>query len=347
MYERYYKLTGKPFQLSPDPRFFYGSKTHKRALAYLRYGIEPAEGFIVITGDVGAGKTTLVGRLFQSLAGDNVVAGRLVSTQVQADDLLRLVAAEFGLPYQRVTKASLLHQLELFFRTCADEGKRALLVVDEAQNLPRKALEELLMLSNFQWKGRSTLQSFLLGQKEFRNIMRSEGFEQLRQRVIAAYHLRPLDEAETREYIEHRLKMVGWHGVPSIADVVYRGIFDYTQGIPRKINLLADRLMLYGALEQLHDFNAHTIEAVLSDVRQELWRDPEHDEASLDVPRESASEARAPIRSRQLPELDSTKAREQERRLEEMEQSVRSLTSLLKEELSQLREAVLRTDKDE
>jgi putative secretion ATPase (PEP-CTERM system associated) len=271
MYEQFYGFTSRPFQLSPDSRFFFNSGTHKRALAYLRYGIEQGEGFIVVTGDVGTGKTTLVGRLFQALDAKSMVAARLVSTQIQADDMLRLVAAEYGLPFDRLSKAALLHKLEQYFRVCVQEGKRVLLVVDEAQNLAKRTIEELRMLSNFQWKGKPLVQSLLLGQREFRTMMRSEGFEQLRQRVLAAYHLQPLTEEETRQYIEHRLKLVGWNGDPYIDDDVYARLYEFTGGVPRKTNLLFDRVLLYGCLEELHHINRAVIDNVLEDVKQELW----------------------------------------------------------------------------
>jgi hypothetical protein len=151
------------------------------------------------------------------------------------------------------------------------EGKRVLLVVDEAQNLARRTIEELRMLSNFQWKGKPLVQSLLLGQREFRTMMRSEGFEQLRQRVLAAYHLQPLTEEETRQYIEHRLKLVGWNGDPYIDDDVYARLYEFTGGVPRKTNLLCDRVLLYGCLEELHHINRAVIDNVLEDVKQELW----------------------------------------------------------------------------
>jgi len=271
MYEQFYKFTARPFQLTPDAHFFFNSRTHKRALAYLRYGIEQGEGFIVVTGDVGTGKTTLVARLFQAFDTRTIVAARLVSTQIQADDLLRLVAAEFGLPFDRLSKAAILHKLEHYFRACVQEGKRVLLVVDEAQNLTKRAIEELRMLSNFHWKGRPLLQSLLLGQREFRQMMRSEGMEQLRQRVLAAYHLQPLDASETQQYIEHRLRMVGWDGDPYIQDEVYAKVYEFTGGVPRKTNLLFDRVLLYGCLEELHHINQSVIDSVLNDVKSELW----------------------------------------------------------------------------
>src|SRR5574340_1713413 len=193
MYESYYGLSGKPFQLNPDPAFFFGSRGHKRAFAYLEYGLHQSEGFIVITGEVGAGKTTLVRSLLQKLDPQKVVAAQLVSTQLDAEDTLRMVAAAFGLPNKAFEKAELLLALEMFLVSITAKGKRALLVVDEAQNLAPRAVEELRMLSNFQLEAHALLQSFLIGQPEFKDTMQSEHMQQLRQRVIASYHLGPMD----------------------------------------------------------------------------------------------------------------------------------------------------------
>lgn len=269
MYETFYRLRTKPFQLSPDPRFFFNSQVHKRALAYLRYGVKQGEGFIIITGDVGTGKSMLVSTLFKSLETENVVAAQVVSTQLKADDLLRVVASAYGLPYHKVSKAGLLMSLESYFQACVQEGKRVLLVVDEAQGLPRQSIEELRMLSNFQMDGRALLQSFLLGQKEFRATLRSEGFEQLRQRVIAAYHLKPLGPDETRGYIDHRLITAGWQGDPQFTDQAYLDIHDFTNGTPRRINTLCDRLFLYGCLEELHEIDREAVAAVTDDMLEE------------------------------------------------------------------------------
>ena len=242
MYEEFYNLSGNPFKLNTDPDFFFNSNTHKRALAYLRYGIKQEEGFIVITGDVGTGKSTLVSRLFQSLDTSNMVVAKIVNTQLGAEDLLRMVAAEFNLEYRDLTKVDLLKSLEDFFVENHLKGFRLLLVIDEAQNLAPKAIEELRMLSNITYNGKQLLQSFLLGQKEFRATMRMQGFEQLRQRVTASYHLRPLDADETKEYIMHRLKVAGWQDNPVFDDEVFDEIHKFTKGIPRKTNLLCDRI---------------------------------------------------------------------------------------------------------
>lgn len=269
MYESYYKLSARPFQLSPDPRFFFGSRGHKRAKAYLQYGLHQGEGFIIITGDVGTGKTTLVRTLFAELNHQNTVAAQLVTTQLEAEDMLRMVAASFGLAHETANKATLLKNLETFFMARAREGKRVLLIVDEAQNLPPRSLEELRMLSNFQVAGRPLLQCFLLGQEEFRRTLASDGLEQLRQRVIAAYHLTPLSPDETKAYIEHRLRLVGWDSDPALTDDAHAAISKFTGGTPRRINTLCDRLLLYGSLEELHEITEEAVNTVTEELLEE------------------------------------------------------------------------------
>lgn len=270
MYEAFYRFRAKPFLLNPDPSFFFASKGHKRAMSYLEYGLYQGEGFIVITGEVGAGKTTLVRNLFRKLSSENLVAAQLVSTQLDADDMLRMVAAAFGLPVEdAASKAVLLKRLEAFLVACDSRGKRALLVVDEAQNLTPRAVEELRMLSNFQTAEKSLLQSFLLGQPEFRYTLQREEMQQLRQRVIATYHLGPMDAPETRAYIEHRLHAVGWQDDPAISDDAFAAIYEFTGGIPRKINTFCDRLLLLGCLEEKHELNRQDVEEVIGDLRQE------------------------------------------------------------------------------
>jgi general secretion pathway protein A len=269
MYESFYKLTKQPFQLSPDPRFFYGSPSHKRAMSYLRYGLTQGEGFIVITGDIGTGKTMLVNTLFNDLPKENVVAAQLVTTQLKEDDTLRMVAASFGLPHEGLEKATILKNLETFMTARMRQGKRMLLLVDEVQNLPIRSLEELRMLSNFQLGGRVLFQSFLLGQAEFRKTIQAKGLEQLRQRVIAAYHLEALDGEQTRGYIEHRLAAAGWKNDPKFTDAAYSAIYKYSGGIPRRINSLCDRLLLYGVLENVHEFDGEKIDIVFQELKRE------------------------------------------------------------------------------
>lgn len=331
MYEQYYNLSARPFQLIPDPKFFFRSQGHKRAMAYMRYGLQQGQGFIVVTGDVGTGKTMLVNNLFKELENENVVAAKIVSTNIRDIDLLRLISAEFDIPYERQSKGALLKQLETYFRSCVAEGKRTLLVIDEAQNLPRSALEELRMLSNFDLNGQPVVQSFLLGQREFRAVMRAPGLEQLRQRVIAAYHLKPLSPPEIKAYIQHRLTTVGWAGNPSIAEDVYHGVYVATGGVPRRINTLFDRLLLNCYLDEKHDVTLKMLEAVRVEVESEQGdqndiSDPQlravgWNRAGNDVA--AAATAPSPDQKEDFAKLED--------RLNRMQQTIESLTTKLQE----------------
>ena len=270
MYEAFYGLTGKPFQLNPDPAFFFGSRGHKRAFAYLQYGVYQSEGFIIITGDVGAGKTTIVRNLFENLDRDQLVAAQLVSTQLDADDMLRSIAVAFGLPARTVDKATLLASLEGFLCQLALDRKRALLVVDEAQNLTPRAIEELRMLSNFQLGDKALLQSFLIGQPELRQMMQGPQMQQLRQRVTASYHLGPMDRDETQAYVEHRLAHVGWKGDPAFDPAAFALVHALSGGVPRRINMLCNRLMLSGFLAEKHAFGEADVQAIAREINEEL-----------------------------------------------------------------------------
>lgn len=327
MYASFYGFSAKPFQLKPDPNFFYGSTGHKRAMAYLEYGLSQAEGFIVITGEVGAGKTTLVRNLFRKLEPDKIVAAQIVNTNLDSEDTLRMVAAAFGLPLPqggKSGKASVLIGLEQFFRKCGQQGKRALLVVDEAQNLSPRTVEELRMLSNFQGDDKPLLQTFLLGQPEFRKTLMGRDMQQLRQRVTATYHLGPMDLAETRAYIEHRLKTAGWGGDPAFDEEALSSIYEYSAGIPRRINALCDRLLLMGYLERLHSFGGSEVRDVIRDIEQEF----DVAGASVDI----SSQDQILADTQRLQSLDDLE--EMQGRLANLEETVVSLVDLLKQILS-------------
>jgi putative secretion ATPase (PEP-CTERM system associated) len=269
MYENFYGLTTKPFQLNPDPLFYFASKQHRRAKAYLEYGVLRNEGFIIITGEVGAGKTTIVRSLLDSLDADKVVAGNLVTTQLDAEDTLRMVAAAFGVRINDTSKSAILMALEAFFISQITIGKRCLLIIDEAQNLTAKAVEELRMLSNFQFGKQSLLQSFLIGQPEFRDILQNPSMQQLRQRVIAACHIGPMDLEETQGYIEHRLKCAGWVDRPVFHADAFESIYNSSGGIPRRINSICDRLLLLGFLENKENFSKDDVNNVSIEILEE------------------------------------------------------------------------------
>ncbi|MCV2348576.1 XrtA/PEP-CTERM system-associated ATPase [Paucibacter sp. Y2R2-4] len=270
MYEAFYGLSSKPFQLSPDPNFYFGSKQHRRAKAYLDYGVLRNDGFIVITGEIGAGKTTLLRGLLDSLNRSNVVIGNLVTTQLDAEDTLRMVGSAFGVRVKDLPKSEVLMTLEAFFVSQTSQGKRCLLIVDEAQNLTARAVEELRMLSNFQFSNQSLLQTFLVGQPEFRGILQRPEMEQFRQRVAATCHIGPLDEDETQRYIEHRLKCAGSTGKPTFAADAFPAIFKASQGIPRRINSLCDRLLLLGFMGSKTHLALSDVEEALRDIAQEI-----------------------------------------------------------------------------
>jgi len=270
MYSDHFGLSGAPFQLTPDARFWFGSRTHKKALAYLGYGLAQGEGFIVVTGEVGAGKSTLVGHLMATIDRARLNVLSIVSTQVEGDDMLRLVAQGLGVATGAVEKARLLEAVERRLEDESRAGKRSLIIVDEAQNLPASALEELRMLSNFQIGGRALLQIFLLGQPEFRDkLQQSNGLEQLRQRVIANHHLDAMGEDEVEAYITHRLKTVGWTGRPIFTADAFAAIHRHSDGIPRRVNQLANRLMLFAAVEGRDTIDAEAVDSVVADIAAE------------------------------------------------------------------------------
>jgi putative secretion ATPase (PEP-CTERM system associated) len=266
MYTEHYGLTGQPFQLTPDARFWFDSRTHKKAMAYLGYGLAQGEGFITVTGEIGAGKSTLVAHVLANIDRARLNAISLVSTQVEGDDMLRLVAQGLGLDTGAVVKARLLDAVEQRLEEEMRAGKRTLLIVDEAQNLPVSALEELRMLSNFQVGGRALIQIVLLGQPEFRDKLAGAGLEQLRQRVIATHHLDAMGEDEVSAYVRHRLTRVDWQGNPDFEPDAFAAIHRASGGIPRRVNQLMQRVLLHAALEGAVTIGAGAVEAVAADM---------------------------------------------------------------------------------
>lgn len=267
MYDQFYGLSGRPFQLTPDPQFYFESATHRKALSYLGYGLAQGEGFIVITGEVGAGKSTLVSHLMQSVDKARLTAATIVTSQLNGLDMVHMAAESFGIDTRGLDKASTLKSIENFLHAEARTGRRCLLIVDEAQNLSVDALEELRMLSNFQLGSSALLQIFLLGQPEFRDLVRdAPELEQLRQRVIATHHLEPMEPDEVEPYIIHRLSRAGWTGRPQVAADAFSALYAETGGVPRKLNTLMNRVMLMGAVEQVDLLDGGLVVAVIADM---------------------------------------------------------------------------------
>lgn len=269
MYTDFYKFSARPFQLSPNHRFFFGSKGHRRAMAYLTYGLHQREGLIVVTGDVGTGKTTLVDYLAEQLSAGPFVGGRVSAGQIDPSKVLPLVAKAFQLPVGDRDQADLQKDIEAFLIARNKARQRPLLVIDEAQNWPLPALEELRMLANLQHGGKALLQIVLVGQPQFRDALTGDDYEQLRQRVVASHHLENLDDTEVGPYIEHRLRQVGWQGDPVFDADACALIYEHCNGVPRRINLVCSRLLVLGALEERHVIDAEAVEEVLDELDQE------------------------------------------------------------------------------
>lgn len=269
MYEKYYGFRERPFQLTPTPNWFYASKLHKRALAYLQYGLTQGEGFIVITGDVGTGKTTIANQLLSQLNQDEIIAKQIVTSKLEPDDLIRMIASSFNLAVTEHTKASYLDAIYSYLKRLHAQHRRALLLVDEAQNLPLASIEELRMLSNFQFNGKPLLQSFLLGQNELNAIIQAPNMEQFRQRIIASSNLSALQPEDTKAYIQYRLQQAG-ADTAIVQDNCYPFIHQQSRGIPRKINTLMDRVLLYGYLEDRQQLTANDVQLVIAEINQEV-----------------------------------------------------------------------------
>ncbi|NQX88000.1 MAG: AAA family ATPase [Halioglobus sp.] len=269
MYEDYFQLKTDPFRLSPDHRFGFAHDSYKKAKDYMRYAMNRAEGFVMITGSPGSGKTTLINEVIDDLSRAKVKVAMLTISQLEAEDLLRMVAFAFGLTSQAPNKAAVIQELTAFFTSNYRSGRRTLLIVDEAQDLSISAMEELRLLTNMQIDSQPLLQIFLLGQSELRDLMQDPRMVQCLQRIVAASHLETLDEKETGAYIMHRLHAAGWVGKPKVSSTLFPIIHTFSLGIPRTINLICSRLFLHAYLEQLTSIGVREIGTVLAALQHE------------------------------------------------------------------------------
>ncbi|BDI61265.1 XrtA/PEP-CTERM system-associated ATPase [Qipengyuania nanhaisediminis] len=326
MYDTFYGFSGRPFQLTPDPDFYFESASHRKALSYLGYGMNQGEGFIVITGEVGAGKSTLVAHLMERIDPQAHTVAQVVTSALDGEELVHVVAQAFGLKIEGKDKAGALGAIERFLQDEAREGRRCLLVVDECQNLDITALEELRMLSNFQLGSHPLLQSLLLGQPEFRRTLAHHpDLEQLRQRIIASHHLEALDESEVQDYVEHRLEQVGWDGRPIFEDQLLSLLYDATQGIPRRVNQVMNRLLLLGAIEEVDAIGSEMLDAVLAEMNADQDRGSSVEPSGLSIePAEVAPASEAGIDSVPASEVAALLA-ERDERTAELEAAISEL----------------------
>lgn len=262
MYEDFYGLKERPFSLVPDPDYLFLGSQHKLARAYLEYGIKERMGFVVLTGEVGTGKTTLIKSLLREKAATQRL-GVLFQTSVEAEDLLDLLLKEFEIRgHFGGSRAARLGAFNQFLLSAHGRGEQVVLVVDEAQNLGPKALEELRLLSNLQTEKEPLLQVILVGQPTLRARLRHPTLRQLAQRVAIHYHLRPLDQDETKEYIRFRLARAGGSGIFTTSAL--EKLYDYTQGVPRRINAWCDLALVAGFAEGRHEIDGEFIDLVIA-----------------------------------------------------------------------------------
>jgi putative secretion ATPase (PEP-CTERM system associated) len=266
MYERFYNLRERPFNLSPDPDYVYPSRVHTEALSHLRYGIGGRAGFVVITGEIGSGKTTLLQTALRGIDRRTSLA-RLVSTRLNDRELLEAVMLDFGLdPPPGRSKPYLLRDLARFLVDQRRAGRLALLAVDEAQNLAPAALEEIRMLSNLETEKSKLIQIVLVGQPHLRDLLNEPILEQLRQRITVRYHLRELDPGETAAYISHRLTKAAI-GAPLVFPVEATDLIgEASGGLPRKINVIADAVLLFGYGEDRRTIDVALVREVIGEL---------------------------------------------------------------------------------
>ena len=342
MFDDFYGLSGKPFQLTPDPEFYFRSITHRKALSYLGYGLAQGEGFIVITGEIGSGKSTLVAHMLQGLDANAVTVAQIVTSKLDEEEVVHVVAGAMGIDVEGHDKATALTEIETFLHDEARAGRRCLLIIDESQNLSVEALEELRMFSNFQLGNHPLLQTLLLGQPEFRSTLQdSASLEQLRQRVIASHHLEPMQEEEIEPYIRHRLQVVGWEGNPTFEHQVFARLYEASNGIPRNVNQIANRLLLMGAVEERTHIDIDMLEAVLAEMDEERGSpETQAAEAEAAAPTSGLSMADAKMFEAALAERDAQIVELQDAIIEVARQVDRAAKKAVAPEIEALREQI-------
>jgi len=263
MYTKFYGLKCKPFELLPDPRFLYASKNHDLALTHLEYGITDNKGFIVLTGDVGTGKTTLI-NFFLSKITTDVNTAFIFNTNIDPTTFLEMVANDFSLHIPDTRRSTLYDGLYQFLLDEHIHGRRSVLIIDEAQNMPQETLEEVRMLSNFETEESYLLQIIIVGQPQLRQRLNDPELAQLTQRISVYYHLAPLEKSDISRYIKHRLKVTGHTSPDSLftSDAIEK-IYEYTNGVPRLISSIFDTALVYGYADEIKTIDANIIKQVI------------------------------------------------------------------------------------
>lgn len=265
MYLSYYHLKHMPFQISPDPRFFWLGEKHKEALSVLKYGVLNNQGFLLLTGDVGTGKTTLINTLVNSLDSETVVIN-VGDPRLDKLDFFKLVSHSLGLDTKLRTKFDFITTFGDFLYRAHDSGKRVLLIIDEAHKLSLDSLEEIRLLSNIERQDTKLLNVFFVGQDEFNDTIIRPECRALRQRVTIAHHIEPLNEKETEQYIKYRLRVAGTQKV-AFTDRAFKEVYRFSRGYPRLINIVCDRALLAGYTDDLQRIPPKIIRECVKDLR--------------------------------------------------------------------------------
>ena len=312
MYLNFYGLKEKPFQLLPDPSYFFLSSKHKTALNYLEYGILNNIGFIVITGEIGSGKTTLIKKFLSQLE-KKIITAVISNTNVESKEFLQMLLQELGIEYSKEeTKADLLNRLHYFLIEKYASRQQVVLIVDEAQNLPSAVLEEIRMISNLQTEKEFLIQIILVGQPPLREKLLHPSLEQFLQRVSLSYHLFPLNEQETKDYIKHRLKLAGAR-YPIFSEEALKAVFKHSQGVPRIINTLCEAALVYGFADEKREIGAEIIETIIEELYPYRLKQPEEKQPSL-----WATESPTTV----MKESDGPSLHDMEKRLTNLENTV-------------------------
>lgn len=266
MYVDFFGLKEKPFNVTPDPSFLFLSEKHQKALSHLTYGIQERKGFIAITGEIGTGKTTLCRSLLNSIS-DNVKTAYLLNSNITSDmQLLNMIIDDFGIKPKGKNKMSLLRALNEFLIEHNARGHNIVLIIDEAQNLKPRVLEQIRMLSNLETDKEKLLQIIFVGQPELKEILHSKNLVQLNQRITVRYHVSPLDKDEMKSYINHRLVVAGANGNSIFTEEAIEEIFNYSKGVPRLINIICDRSLLLGFVQENKTINDSMIKKSAQDL---------------------------------------------------------------------------------
>lgn len=269
MYTKHFGLTFKPFSLTPNPKALFESAHHSMALTYLEYGLREKLGFVLLTGEVGTGKTTLLQSILSTIE-DEMEVAEIFNTNVTSGELIKLILQEFEIETVGPDKTENLSRLYAFLIDRYAQGKRCLLVIDEAQNLSRESMEEVRMLSNLSTDTETLLQIILAGQPELKKTLNEPHLRQLVQRISVAYHLTALEPEETAGYISHRLALAG--GIPTelFDQEAVTIVHEYSAGIPRMINILCDAALLYAFADDKGKVDREIVEQVVRE-RQDYW----------------------------------------------------------------------------